>query len=53
MSCADHTPPIAPPKCDVCGVPMAYVSKLPATLAKAALLVFRCYGCRKIETAPL
>jgi hypothetical protein len=34
-------------------MPMAYVSKLPATLAKAALLVFRCYGCRKIETAPL
>jgi len=54
MTIAAHPPALAsPPKCEVCGVRMAYVGQLPAILSKAALRVFRCYGCNEIKTAPL
>ena len=42
-----------PPKCEVCGVWMSYLGKLPATPTKAAIKVFRCYRCSEIRTAAL
>jgi hypothetical protein len=53
MMTRDPTAPVvSPPKCEDCGEPMVYISKLPGILTKAPLFVFRCYECCKIETAP-
>jgi hypothetical protein len=54
MTVVAHPLPVAtPPKCEVCGVPTAYVGKLPATATKTALSVFLCNGCPEIKTASL
>ena len=54
MTIAAHPPALAsPPKCEVCGVRMAYVGKLPAISIKPALRVFLCNECIAIKMASL
>jgi len=40
------------PECENCHAQMVKLGKIPASLAKPALKVFRCYGCNGVKTCP-
>jgi hypothetical protein len=45
----DQPPPTI---CGQCGQPMRSIGKLPRRGAKAALEIFRCYGCDNVLSQP-
>jgi hypothetical protein len=52
-SCMSQAADHSTRECENCHVQMVQLGKLPASLTKQAVRVFRCYGCNAIKAEPM